>query len=199
MDKAIEQIKVWVEALESAALDPASVESLPVLVASGVILLLFGRRIYWVLLVLAGMAAGAMLGVRIMPEEPGWLYFATPGVLGLFVALLSWFLNRLAIRAAGMLVGGFMGYALAGIWLSQWWPWAGMFLGCVLGLLLGIWIFDWALILLTSAAGAFLFVVLLPLPQLWLKITLGSLLLVCGLAVQAHMMKPAREREASPS
>ena len=186
MDKVIEHSKEWLASLEAVARDPGRFETVPVLVIAGIVLLLFGCRIYWLLLLAAGIVAGGLIGMRIMPDEPQWLFFATPGVLALLIGILTWFLHRPAVLVAGMGVGAFMGYVLAGIWLPGWWPVAGLVLGCVLGICLGIWLFDWALILLSSSAGAFLFVVKLPLDP-WLRITLGLLLLLCGLAVQSHL------------
>jgi hypothetical protein len=81
-------------------------------------------------------------------------------VIGIIFALLAIFLQRVAIAIAGFLAGGYILTALASMlgFDSGALFWITYVIGGILGLILVSLLFDWALITLSSLAGASLVV-----------------------------------------
>lgn len=170
-----------------------------VLLAGG-LLLLFGRKLYWCILALAGFVAGAWIGREVFPPEPVWLLIGLAIFLGVVAAVLGIFLQRLALRVTGIITGGLLGYILVESFFPvKPWPLVGMALGCLLGFWLVLWLFDWALILLSSFSGAALIVSRLPLEFAPLFV-IALILALLGLAVQSGMQKKSvGKRESKPA
>ena len=126
----------------------------------GIALLFAGRRLFWLFVGAAGFLYGLGVAPRLFPGQPELVVMVIAIVAGVIGALLAIFLQRIAIGLAGALFGG---YLLAGlvrafggeIGSSE----TVLFLvGGILGAVLVIMLFDWALIVLSSLAGAALIV-----------------------------------------
>ena len=120
----------------------------------GVILLLFGRRLFWLFVGVAGFLAGLTLTRDYFSAQSEWIVLLVAVGVGLVGALLSVFLQQAAIAVAGFVIGGYVvasfvasaGYATA---------FPGAYLvGGIVGALLVLTLFDYALIVLSSIAGA---------------------------------------------
>lgn len=182
--------------------DPMFGDSLVVQGASvvlGLIVLLFGRKLFWLVLGLAGFVAGLTLTLQFLGgEQIGWLALLIAVLAGLLGAVLAIFLQQVAIAVGGFLLGG---YAL--VWVLslfqpslEQWLWLLTFLiGGVIGASLLLIIFEIGLILLTSFVGAAMVVQALPLAG-WVELILFVVLLVIGFMVQSSMAD--RERAAPP-
>jgi hypothetical protein len=142
---------------------PSLEGSLAVTVASvgvGVILLLFGRKLFWLLVGSVGFVAGlsAATLVYAAPSDPGVLLVALGcGVVGAILALL---VQKIAIRVAGFVGGALLvlSFLHATTMESEGLLWAIVLIGGITGtILIGI-IFDWVLIVLSSFCGAYLVV-----------------------------------------
>lgn len=122
----------------------------------GIALLFFGRRAFWLFVAGAGFVAGLSLVNNIpqVPESAGLII----GIgLGLLAALLAVFLQRFAITLAGFLVGGYIALQLLPMLNTEtsWWATVLTFIiGGIIGIILVGMFLDWALILLSSLAGA---------------------------------------------
>jgi hypothetical protein len=161
-------------------------------ILAGFVLLLSGRRIFW-------LAAGLAAYLFIYPLLLNWL---EPGLTGMIIAgvvgLLLAFLAIRFVRLVGGLIGALAGAAafpsLLGLLGIHWAWWIMALAGAVIGLILVSLAFDWGLILVTSWMGAN--VVATTLPEL-LKLSgpavplLFIVLLGIGIAAQAGMLKGA--------
>jgi hypothetical protein len=127
--------------------------------------------------------------------KPAWVTLVIALGVGLLGALLAYFFEKLAIASAGFLVGVFLASRLATILGTQvkGWEWLVMLAGGIIGLILMLVIFEWALILLSSLAGALLVVQGLNLAGLVALIT-GVLLFIVGVVFQAGFNRSNRAR-----
>lgn len=170
-----------------------------VLLAGG-LLLLFGQKLYWCILAFVGFVAGVWIGHEVFPPEPVWLLISVAIFFGVVAALLGIFLQCLALRMTGIITGGFLGYVLADAFFVKPGPLVGMALGCLFGFWLVLWLFDWALIVLSSFSGAAVIAYRLPLETAPLLLLVISLILaLLGIAVQSSMQKKSAGKRESKS
>src|SRR4051795_10099770 len=79
----------------------------------GVIILLFGRRLFWLCVAAVGFAAGVELAPHIATQPSTLLALSFALVLGFLGALLAIFLQKVAIAIVGFLGGGKLATAFA--------------------------------------------------------------------------------------
>jgi len=126
----------------------------------GITLLLAGRKLFWLFIGAVGFITGIQLTASIW-QGSEWLLLVIGAIVGVIFAALATFLKTLAIGVAGFLSGGYaltilvdmvgVGAGIMPIWVIYT---IGGFIGIVLVSLL----FDWAIITLSSLAGASLIV-----------------------------------------
>ena len=197
MEAIVETLQKGLERLAVTTSHPERWEVALVLLAGG-LLLLFGRKLYWCILAAAGFAVGAWIGHEVFPPKPVWLLIGVAIFLGVVAALLGIFLQRVALRTAGIITGGFLGFVLADAFFVKPWPLAGLALGCLLGFWLVLRLFDWALIVLSSLSGAAVIVHRLPLEPTPLFV-IALILALLGVAVQSGMQKKSGGKRESKS
>jgi hypothetical protein len=186
-----------------------------VTVGLGALLLLFGRRLYFLLLGVVGFVLG--LWVSTSPPVEALGLDASPEVriaialaLGAIAAGLAFVVHRVALGAAGLAAGG-----LGGLWLAQLttggvegWTWLWPAGGALAGALLLPGLYRAALVVLSAWFGAALVVQATPLEGA--PAALAALGLLCvGILFQAgsgrrerRERKPEgkrRETEAAPA
>ena len=166
----------------------------------GALLLVAGRRLFWLLVAAVGFLLGYQLAAHWLGFNELWLQLLVAILVGLAGAFLAVLLQRFAIGLAGFLVGGaaaawFVDTALGASTAAQWV--AFVIVGILAAILAGF-LFDAALVVLSALVGASL--VVQALPGLGLELT-GSILTVTflvlaavGIGVQA-LSRP-RTREA---
>ena len=131
---------------------------LPLLLV-GVVLLLFGRKLFWLFVGVAGFVAGVEAARYIFPHQTELFTMIVALVLGLLGALLAIFLQKLAVAIGGFLAGGYLAVVLASSLLGNKLPagsWLFFLIGGLLGAILLYIFFNWALIILSSMQGAHL-------------------------------------------
>lgn len=157
----------------------------------GLVLLLWGRRLYWLYVAGIGFLTGLALAPDLLPGQPEWLILLAAlvaAIVGAFVAIVA---QRLTIGLIGFVAGGGVGLLLLrALGLGGDAPgWIAYLIAGVIGLVLMLAVFDWALILLSSLAGANLIVAgvvtRFPLPQAMALVLLIGLVLI-GVIVQAQ-------------
>lgn len=193
----IDQIVPFISNLEGSITDQNKVLTL-LSVAGGGILLFFGRRLYWFVIAAAGFAAGTLIGHQVFPPDPAWLIIVAPMLIGIIAAILSIFLQKLALRVTGMLAGGFLGYTIAAELIAKPWPLVGLLIGAIIGFWLVMILFDWALIMLSSLAGTALICQQAPLDR-EPRFILAAVLVLLGIAVQGTMQRKATDPKTKES
>ncbi len=124
----------------------------------GIVLLVAGRRLFWLLVGAIGFVIGVMLAQQFF--HGGELTIVLAGlVLGLIFALLAIFLESVAIGIAGFLGGGYVLLSIAGMLglvtqSNSLLTWIIFAVGGVIGVILVAVLFSWALITISSLAGA---------------------------------------------
>ncbi len=125
----------------------------------GLVLLVAGRRLFWLLVGAIGFVIGVMLANQFFHGSELTVVLAGL-VLGLIFALLAIFLESVAIGIAGFLGGGYVLLSIAGmLGLNQTtnnnlMTWVIFAVGGVIGVILVALLFSWALITISSLAGA---------------------------------------------
>jgi hypothetical protein len=153
----------------------------------GIILLLFGRRAFWIFVAIAGFIAGLTFATQYMTGQPELVILLIAIAAGVIGAILAIMLEWLAILIAGFLAGGYLATTLAvslGLTLAAG-NWVIYIIGGVIGVILVAALFDWAIIILSVLLGADLIVSVLNIPSstFYWVIFLG--LIVVGIIVQA--------------
>ena len=131
--------------------------SLPIVgVAVGIALLLFGRRLFWLFVGALGFAIGLQLAPHLSQNPPLWLSLLLSLGLGLIATLLALLLQKIAIGIAGFIVGGRVAVAIAAAFLVDHAHYSVItfVVGGILGALLLLALFDWALIVFSAIEGA---------------------------------------------
>jgi hypothetical protein len=126
----------------------------------GVILLLFGRRLYWLFVAGIGFLTGLALVPDLLPGLPEWLILLAALVAAIVGAIVALFAQKLTIGLIGFVAGGGIGLVLLrklGL-VGEGSAWVVYLIAGIVGLVLILILFDWALILLSSLAGANLIV-----------------------------------------
>jgi len=161
-----------------------------VVVALGIGLLLFGRKLFWFFVGALGFLGGWYLATHYVGGEQPQLVLiiaAAGGVLGIVLAV---FVQKVAVLVGGFLAGGISLMTIAGMWSVT----AGLhvaipfLIGGLLGALLARTVFEWGLILLSSFAGAAAITQTLHLEEP-ARTPLFVALLVVGIAVQWRMKR----------
>jgi hypothetical protein len=125
----------------------------------GIGLLVAGRKLFWLFVAAAGFVLGAQVTIRTF-NGPEWLGLIIGIVVGLLFAALAVFLRAVAIGIAGFLAGGSILLGLANMigFDPGGFSWLVYIAGGIIGVILVAFLFDWALITLSSLGGATLIV-----------------------------------------
>jgi len=161
----------------------------------GIALLLAGRKLFWLFIGALGFVTGVRLTATFW-HGPDWMLIMAGLIVGVIFALLATFLQSLAILVAGFLAGGYALSSLAtmlgmdGGRIS----WVIYIIGGLIGMAVINFIFDWAVITLSSFAGAAL------ITQNFLAQITGAqfiliILVIVGIIVQGSMLRREQGHE----
>jgi len=124
-----------------------------VMVVSGLVLLVLGWKLFWLFVGVVGFAAGLQAAQLYFGPQPFWVLWAAGLVCGVIGAILALFFQKLAIGIGGFVAGSTIALHLTLMMGYQ--PGALVALiGGVVGVVALYLLFDWALIILSSVAGA---------------------------------------------
>ena len=158
----------------------------------GVAILLLGRKLFWLFVGAIGFALGVELAPQMLHQPAPMVTLIIAFALGFLGALFAILIQKIAIGVAGFLTGGWAAVGLYTFWAGHVTNVTVVFLiGAILGAILFIALFDWALILFSSLVGARFIALAIVLSQTSRTI-LFLLLVVIGIAVQSSMLSPAR-------
>ena len=173
-------------------------------ILAGGLLLLLGRKLFWLYVGLLGFATGLTIAQRLFHIEPEWVQLLIGIGLGILGALLAYFFQEIAIAVGGFFGGAYVAAGLLNLFTTSASPsndvvtWTLFIVGGVVGAILAIMLFDWALIILTSVAGALLVVEGLALTPAWASV-LTIVLAIIGVVIQAGIQRLPTQREDAPA
>ena len=162
----------------------------------GLVVLLFGRKLFWLFVGYVGFAAGFYYTQRIFGMQPGSGALLIALGVGIIGAILAIFLQKIAITVSGFLAGVYLTtQVLQGLNVN---PGPILLLVSIGGGIIGailLWaVFDYALILLSAFVGASAIItVRMFSPQINLVVFI--VLFVIGLVVQATQFQ--KEEQSS--
>lgn len=163
---------------------------IPILsVLLGAIILFFGRKLFWLCVAAVGFAAGVELAPYLMHQPTPLLALTFALVLGFVGALVALFLQKVAIAVAGFLAGGKLALAIVAAFFFQHANYLTIvfIVGGIIGAVLLLMLFDWALIGLSSVVGAYLIESAIVLPPVGTAVLFIMLVLV-GIVIQTMAM-----------
>jgi hypothetical protein len=162
----------------------------------GAVILFFGRKLFWLCVAAVGFAGGVQIAPLLVHDPLMALIIAL--VLGLIGALLALFLQKVAIGVLGFLAGGKLAYAIAEAFWAHYAPYSVVIfvVGGIIGAILLLVLFDWALIIVSSLIGAHLIVVYLR--EIGLP-PIGSTIVFIGLTVIGILVQAASFRRGRVS
>ncbi|MBN2149278.1 MAG: DUF4203 domain-containing protein [Anaerolineales bacterium] len=171
----------------------------------GIALLLAGRKLYWVFVGAVGFFAGLFIAPQFFTGDSDISVIVVALICGILGAILTIAIQRVGVALAGLLVGGyFAGMLSSGLNIeTAWVSWVIVIAGAIVGAVLLAVVFDYALIGLTTLAGAMLLVPALNLDptisliSLIVAVILGASVQVATLQneVAAEARKPIVDRE----
>jgi hypothetical protein len=163
------------------------------LVASGVVLLALGWKLFWIFVGVLGFAAGLQAAQIFFGPQPFWVLWAVGLMCGIIGAVLALFFQKLAIG-----IGGFVAGSIIALHLTLM---MGHDPGAVVALIGGVGgvvalylLFDWALIILSSLVGASFIIEALGRHAPYAP-ALSALLVAVGVIFQARLLIVSRKRD----
>jgi hypothetical protein len=162
----------------------------------GLVLLFFGRNIFWVFLGVVGFVAGMKIATFYLAGLPPWVTLAVAFTAGIVGVILAIFFQAFAISVAGFVSGAYLAYRMPDIFGYE--PLNTyklvVLFGALTGTILALAFFDWALVIFSSLIGAVLIVSGLGL-SIFVKVISFAVLASVGVAVQAKSIpRPEKER-----
>src|SRR5207247_1012983 len=169
---------------------PYSVPAVGALI--GIVILFFGRKLFWLCVAAVGFLAGIELAPHLVTEPSPLLQLGVALVLGLLGTLLALLLQKIAIAVVGFLAGGKLAGAIAAAFFVHHAQYSTIVfvIGGLIGAMLLLFLFDWALIVVSSFIGANLIALqgAIELPPTGLTIVFWALA-ISGILVQAAALR----------
>jgi uncharacterized protein DUF4203 len=156
----------------------------------GIVILFFGRKLFWLCVAAVGFLAGIELAPHLVTEPSPFLELAIALVLGVLGALFAFLLQKIAVGVVGFLAGGKLASAIAAAFFVHYSQYSAIVfvVGGLIGALLLLFLFDWALIVVSSFIGAHLIQNAISLPPS------GSMIIFLGLTVIGIVVQAASFR-----
>jgi hypothetical protein len=159
----------------------------------GVVILFFGRKLFWLCVAAVGFAVGVEIAPLLVNESSSLLALLIALIFGVLGALLALFLQKVAIAVLGFLAGGKLATAIAAAFFVQYAQYSTIIfvIGGIIGAILLLVLFGWALIVVSSFIGAYLIQSAIVLPPT------GSTLVFIGLAMVGIFVQAASYRRTA--
>jgi Domain of unknown function (DUF4203) len=159
----------------------------------GIAILFFGRKLFWLTVAAAGFAVGVEIAPLLVNEPSSLLALLIALVLGILGALLALFLQKVAIAVLGFFAGGKLATAIAAAFFVHYAQYSTIIfvIGGIIGAILLLAVFGWALIVVSSFIGAYLIQSAIVLPPT------GSTLVFIGLAIVGIFVQAASFRRSA--
>ena len=157
------------------------------------VLLFAGRRLFWLFVACVGFASGYHYAQQIWGIHSPIFVLILSLAVGALGAIIVIFFQKTAIVIAGFAAGGYIGLSLfdqmAGLPAQM--VWLPYIIGGILGAIFLFFVFDWALIFLSTLTGATLVVQIVAFNP-GIEIALFIALVVAGVVFQAKILTGER-------
>ena len=167
-------------------------------IVAGIVLLISGRQMFWLLVAGLGVITGLTLVEPLLGGAEPIVVLAIALCAGVFGALLAIFVQKLAVGIAGFLAGGYLAVLMApyfgihGSWELLVWLCGGIF-----GAILMAIFFEYALVALSALAGAAIIIQYSGLaPDIQIIATLVLAMIGITIQTNAWPTKPRRRLHA---
>ena len=162
-------------------------------IVPGLFLLVFGLKLFWLFVAIAGFLFGVQFGDLVLLHQAHWIRFMLALCTGFLGALLAILAQRVAFALAGFYGGAYLALILArsfGAGGSNifWFILAGVICAVIATLIM-----DWAIIVMSSLVGAGAIVESLALGQA-VEVIVFIALAAAGILVQERMLPQSKER-----
>jgi len=159
----------------------------------GIAILFFGRKLFWLTVAAVGFAVGVEIAPLLVNEPSSLLALLIALVLGILGALLALFIQKVAIAVLGFFAGGKLATAIAAAFFVHYAQYSTIIfvIGGIIGAILLLAVFGWALIVVSSFIGAYLIQSAIVLPPT------GSTLVFIGLAIVGIFVQAASFRRSA--
>ena len=162
----------------------------------GLFLLFTGRGLFWLFVACVGFASGYHYAQQIWAIHSPLTVLIISFAAGGLGAVIAIFFQKAAIVMVGFAAGGFVVLSLFGQFagLPAQMTWLPYIIGGIIGALILYFVFDWALIVLSTLTGATLIVQMVTFTPL-VEIALFLALVIAGMAFQAKIMVGERRAQ----
>ena len=156
----------------------------------GVVILFFGRKLFWLCVAAVGFAVGVEVAPLLVTEPSSLLALIIALAFGMLGALLALFLQKVAIAVLGFLAGGKLATAIAAAFFVHYAQYSTVVfvVGGIIGAILLLGLFNWALIVVSSFIGAYLIQSAIVLPPTGSTLVFVALAII-GIIVQAAALR----------
>lgn len=164
-------------------------------VIAGALLLLLGRKLFWLFVALAGFYVGFEIAREVLAGQPQWMLWLAAAAAGVIGAIVAMLFQRVAFALGGLYAGGYLALLAAERYLPGALGLGAFVIGGVVGAIAAALIMDWAIIALSCMLGAALVVSSLGLGDLGSVLAYAGLI-ATGIIVQARLMRGPMRPEA---
>jgi hypothetical protein len=158
----------------------------------GLILLMFGRKLFWLLVAVSGFMVGVQFAEMMFPYYQQWIQLSIALGLGIFCALMAILVQRIAFVLAGFMAGLYMALMVTQSFGLTDITGILVVFGGAFGAVAGYIFIDWAIIVLSAMIGAGVivnaFIGVLRLPPS-ISIVSFMVLSVIGSLIQMRLME----------
>ncbi len=160
-----------------------------VYVVLGILLLVGGRKFFWFFVGAIGFITGFTLADQVLGIESLIMSLSVGIIVGAVGVAIALFLQGFAIFVGGFLAGAYIAYMIVTSFglVSQEIFWIAYVGGGIIGALLLFLLFDWALIVLSSLAGAAIITDTITLNPV-METAIAMVLALLGIFVQARFL-----------
>lgn len=159
----------------------------------GLVLISMGRQLFWIFVGAAGFIFGSTLASQFLIGQPAFVVVGVGLAGGLVGIVLATFAQHLAVGVAGFVMGSYVLtylFSISGV-VGTGWTWLAVVGGGIIGAVLVVAFFDFALIGLSSLVGAVLITQAFTFER-FTTFLLFVLLVAFGVAIQTSTLKKKR-------
>jgi predicted membrane protein len=161
-------------------------------VVLGAIMLVLGRKLFWLFVGLIGFAVGLQASQFYFGLQPYWVLWTIGLIAGVIGALLALFFQHVAIVLGGFAAGATLALHLS-VMLGQNAGALVAFIGGIVGAVALYLLFDWALIALSSLIGATFIIQALGWRSMFAPALILIILVAVGVMIQTRLLLASRK------